>query len=191
VLDAFIILFFAEMAQVMREVEVLRGRKVSRSAIEVVPWFARAYFRSLSPERLAHATFIQGKIARQIAGFMTDYDLLLMPTLGMPPIPVGHLQPTAIETTMIDIASATRFGPLAKTIIKELGAKAFAWTPSTPLFNMTGQPGMSVPLHWSATGLPVGMQFIARYGDETTLFQLAGQLERAQPWADKRPKPLP
>ena len=186
-LDAFIVLFFTEIAQAIQIGEDTMGRKFTRREIEVVPWFARSYFRSLSPHKVAHATYVQGKLARQFADFMAHYDVLLMPTLGMPPIAVGALQPTAIETAMIDIASATRFGPLAKTIIKELGAKAFAWTPSTPLFNMTGQPGMSVPLHWSAGGLPVGMQFIGRYGDETTLFQLAGQLERAQPWFDKRP----
>ncbi len=185
--SAFIILFFTEIAQGIQMAEVTMGRKFSRREIEVVPWFARSFFKALKPEHIAWATYVQGKLARQFATFMENYDVLLMPTLGMPPIAIGHLQPNAMETTMIDIASATRFGPLAKLIIKELGAKAFAWTPSTPLFNMTGQPGMSVPLHWSASGLPVGMQFIGRYGDETTLFQLAGQLERAQPWFDKRP----
>jgi Asp-tRNA(Asn)/Glu-tRNA(Gln) amidotransferase A subunit family amidase len=189
-LGAFIILFFAEIAQAIRIAEATMGRRFSRREIEVIPWFARSYFGALSPEAVAQATYVQGKLARAYADFMAKYDVLLMPTLGMPPIAVGALQPTAIETVMIDIASATRFRPLAKTIIKELGAKAFAWTPSTPLFNMTGQPGMSVPLHWSANGLPVGMQFIGRYGDETTLFQLAGQLERAQPWFDRRPPPL-
>jgi Asp-tRNA(Asn)/Glu-tRNA(Gln) amidotransferase A subunit family amidase len=187
-LAAFIVLFFAEIAQAIAIGEELTGRHFSRREIEVVPWFAKSYFKSLTPQTLAHATYVQGKLARQYATFMASYDVLLMPTLGMPPIAIGALRPNAIESATIDIASATRFGPLAKTIIKELGAKAFAWTPSTPLFNMTGQPGMSVPLHWSPAGLPVGVQFIGRYGDETTLFRLAGQLERAQPWFDKRPK---
>jgi 6-aminohexanoate-cyclic-dimer hydrolase len=190
-LDAFIVLFFTEIAQAIGLAEQVTGRRFTRREIEVVPWFARSYFRSLPPQAIVHATYVQGKLARSFATFMANYDLLLMPTLGMPPIAIGALRPSAVETMMIDIASATRFGPLAKTIIRELGAKAFAWTPSTPLFNMTGQPGMSVPLHWSAGGLPVGVQFIARYGDESTLFQLAGQLERAQPWFDRRPPAPP
>ena len=54
-------------------------------------------------------------------------------------------------------------------------------------FNITGQPAMSVPLHWNGGNLPIGVQFVSRYGDEATLFQLAGQLERASPWQDRHP----
>jgi amidase len=63
----------------------------------------------------------------------------------------------------------------------------FSFMPYTPVFNATGQPAMSVPLCWSDAGLPIGMQFAARYGNEATLFRLAGQLERARPWAERRP----
>ena len=61
------------------------------------------------------------------------------------------------------------------------------YMPFPGLFNMTGQPSMSVPLHWTEAGLPVGMRFTAPFGDEATLFQLAGQLERARPWGNRRP----
>jgi amidase len=72
-------------------------------------------------------------------------------------------------------------------VIKPLAAKTFDFIPYTPLFNVTGQPAMSVPLHWNDAGLPIGMQFAGRFGDEATLFRLAGQLERAQPWIDRVP----
>ena len=61
------------------------------------------------------------------------------------------------------------------------------YMPGTSMFNMSGQPAMSVPLAWSNAGLPLGMMFAARLGDEATLFRLAGQLEQTRPWRDKLP----
>jgi amidase len=71
--------------------------------------------------------------------------------------------------------------------VKKLAAETFEFTPYTPVFNVTGQPAMSVPLHWNAAGLPIGMHVVGRFGDEATLFRLAGQLERARPWFDRAP----
>jgi amidase len=62
-----------------------------------------------------------------------------------------------------------------------------AFAPFTPIFNATGQPAMSVPLYWNQAGLPIGAHFVARFGDEATLFRLAAQLEAARPWAGRRP----
>ncbi len=77
-----------------------------------------------------------------------------------------------------------------RSIVDELAGDALAATPNTQLFNITGQPAISLPLHWNASGLPIGVQFAARFGDEATLLRLASQLEQARPWQDRRPVAL-
>ena len=114
----------------------------------------------------ANNTFMEAATA--VATFMEDYDVILSPTLAMVPPKLGviDLSPDKVETFF---ANVTPF------------------TPWTGLFNQTGQPSMSVPLAMSAENLPIGSMFTARYGDEATLFRLAGQLETARPWFNKLP----
>jgi amidase len=65
--------------------------------------------------------------------------------------------------------------------------RSASYIPYTPICNITGQPAMSVPLYWNGDNLPIGSHFVARFGDEATLFRLAAQLEKARPWAERRP----
>lgn len=106
--------------------------------------------------------------SREVARFMLDYDVWMTPTLGEPPLPLGSFDATS-DDPMAGMRRAVQFVPF------------------TPVCNMTGQPAMSVPLHWSDQGLPVGTHFVGRFGDEATLFRLAAQLEAARPWAARRP----
>lgn len=105
---------------------------------------------------------------RRMAHFMQKYDVLLTPTLAEPPLPLGTFDSTA-ENPMAGMRRSALFVPF------------------TPICNGTGQPAMSVPLYWNDEGLPIGSQFIGRFGDEATLFRLAAQLETARPWAGKYP----
>ncbi len=109
-------------------------------------------------------------ISREIGRFFATVDVLVTPTLARVPAPLGEL-------------NQDRKGMTAM----EWTRQVFAYAPFTPLFNSTGQPAISLPLHWSAGGLPVGVQFAGRFGDESTLLRLAAQLEQARPWAGKRP----
>lgn len=109
--------------------------------------------------------------------------MLLTPTLAQPPLEIGALQPLPSEQAAMRSINAFGAGWLLRLlrIAKAMAAKNFAWIPYTPLFNITGQPAMSAPLRWNDSGLPIGVQFVGWFGDETTLLRLAGQLERARP----------
>jgi amidase len=102
---------------------------------------------------------------------------------------IGALKPSSAELTIMNVIGPLKAGWFLKVtgLAKMLSEKSLEFIPWTPLFNVTGQPAMSVPLHWNGTGLPVGMQFAARFGDEATLFRLAAHLQQAQPWFERVP----
>ncbi|MBW2420896.1 MAG: amidase [Deltaproteobacteria bacterium] len=151
----------------VRDRERALGRKVTRDDLEPVTWERYQRNTALSAEELARGRQTLQRVARDIALFQRRYDLILSPTIATPPVKLGVLGLNQ------DYASYERAA---------INVSAF-----TMLYNATGQPAMSVPLHWSPEGLPVGVMFAGRYGDESTLYQLAGQLERAQPWFDRVP----
>lgn len=108
------------------------------------------------------------QISRALADFFAGCDVFLAPTLCLPPVRLGELDTMAGDLSTIS--------PLLRR-----------YMPGTAMFNMSGQPAMSVPLAWNAAGLPLGMMFAGRFGDEATLFRLAAQLEQERPWKDKQP----
>ncbi len=115
----------------------------------------------------ARANSAMQKIAIDVATFMADYDIILSPTLGQLPVKLGT----------INLSPPVSF--------EEWGRLASTFSPFTALFNITGQPSASLPLGQSRSGLPVGSMITARYGEESSLFRLAAQLEEAAPWFDK------
>jgi amidase len=127
--------------------------------------------------------------ARAVNRFHRDHDVLVAPTLGRPPVAHGVLGPQGFERALQDRVSRHGLSPLLRIpgILDRAIARAYNFAPSTPIANVTGQPSMSMPLWWSADGLPIGTCFTARFGDEATLFRLAAQLEAARPWKDRRP----
>lgn len=108
-------------------------------------------------------------ISRRVAAFFQHYDAVLTPTVASPPPRIGFLHPREGDPE-----------------IREYARRVREFVPFTQMANATGQPAMSLPLHWH-DGLPVGVQIMGRFGDEATLFRLASQLESAKPWRHRRP----
>jgi len=106
--------------------------------------------------------------SRTIAGWFDRYDVLMGPTVAEPPPPLGSFDP-APDNPLQGFERAGRYVHL------------------NPIANVTGQPAMTVPLYWNEAGLPIGVHFMGRFGDEATLFRLASQLEAARPWAQRTP----
>lgn len=156
------------IAQIVRDRGLERNSPVCADEVDSVPWWFNEQGKKLSALMLTDANSAFQNAAFTMAQFMTRFDVVLSPTLAKPPIKLGELNNAAVD---------------APALRKQMTA----FSPFTSIANATGQPAMSVPLHWSASGMPVGVMFMGRYGDEGTLFRLAAQLEQAQPWANRRP----
>ena len=131
--------------------------------------------------------------ARALAAWHRRFDLLLTPTLAHPPVTHGAGDPPIAQQRLLDLLDRTgllgvlaRAGLLAATV-DQIATDSLRYVPFTQLANLTGTPAMSVPLHWTADGLPLGVQFVAPFGQEDVLLQLAAQLEQARPWFGRVP----
>jgi amidase len=152
----------------IKDYAIRMGREPKEEYFELATW--RTYLhgeRQSSGDYLLAVQALQ-QISRDVAQFYDDYDVWLTPTLAQPPMPLGYF----------DYTRETR---------KQHIARLAEYTCFTLVGNVTGQPGISLPMHWNADGLPIGIQFLGRYGDEAGLIQIASQLEHASPWAHRRP----
>jgi amidase len=186
---SYLTMYFGEMAALFEDLQSLLGRKVKQSDVETVSWTMALLGRTFSAGNFVKAIREWERAARVMGRFHETYDIYLTPTLAFPPVKLGELKPKPVELMLLKVINTLRLGGLMKAsgIIDKMAVDNLAKTPFTQLANFTGQPAMSVPLYWTADQLPCGVHFMARYGDEATLLRLAAQLEKAQPWFDKRP----
>jgi len=144
------------------------GREMTANDFELLTLASAHNGRNASATDYVAAELDAFKISRTLAEFLSSCDVFLSPTLCAPPLRLGELNTMSQDLSHI--------APILRR-----------YMPGTAMFNMSGQPAMSVPLAWNSAGLPLGMMFAARFGDEATLFRLAAQLEQARPWKDKLP----
>ncbi len=145
-----------------------KKRPPERGEVETVTWATGQLGERVTAADYVRATQTMHRLGRQMAAFHAAWDVLLTPALATLPPPLGWL-----DMMMDDV--------------HEYWRRVFHFSPFTVWFNITGQPAIVLPLSRTAGGLPVSTQLVGRYGDETTLFALAAQLERASPWFGRMP----
>ena len=185
----FLTILAGQIRADIEEAAEAAGKKVSVDDFDITTFGTGLFGTILKASDYARAMRYLQSVSREIGRFFEGYDVLLTPVLSQPPVKIGALKPSASEQSQIKLIARTGATWIleAMNVIRPLAAQTYEFIPWTPVFNVTGQPAMSVPLHWNEAGLPIGMHFISKWGDETTLFRLAGQLEKAKPWFDKAP----
>ena len=187
---AYLVTVAAAVAFDAAEGAALTGRRPGPGTLEEETWVLAAAGRLLTAGDLAAAVVEVQRAARGVAEFFAAHDALVTPTMAQPPLPVGALASRPWERLALRAFARFPTRRAMDRLLAEIPRRVFDATGNTMLFNQTGQPAMSVPLHWSAGGLPVGVQIAGRFGDEATLFRLAAQLEQARPWGDRAPGDL-
>jgi len=163
--DAFFLVAGAAIAGLVDMMPQMRGQPVGRHELEPFTWALVEAFKSRGPNALVEARAVLGTAARIYLDAVKEYDVVLTPTLAIGPWRIGHLSPV-----------------LPREELLRRTARAVGYT---PIHNIAGCPAMSVPLHWTPEGLPIGTHFAAAPGAEALLFGLAYQLEEARPWKDR------
>ena len=166
--DATLVIISANIRATLEARAAALGRELKPGDVERLTWARAVDGHTARAADYARSIGVVHRIGRVVVRFFTRYDILLSPTMCQPPFPLGVL-----DLMTDDVERYT------KAILGSIGF--------TSLFNSSGNPAMSVPLAWSRSGLPIGVQFAAPFGDEAMLFRLGAQLERAQPWSERRP----
>jgi len=185
----FTTVVYAETAATLQVLEEYLGRKARFGKdVEPATWVMGQLGKTFSAQEYAYQKLKWAEMTRRIGAFHQKYDLVLTSTLGMEPFETGAFQTSAVEMSVAKLFLNLGLSKLLKAKLETLAKKTFSLIPYTAFANITGQPSMSVPLHWTKNGLPVGVMFSGRVGEEALLFRLAGQLEKAQPWFDRVPE---
>jgi len=185
----YMMLYFGEVGAEIEAMHHVLGRPATRHDVEPATWLLGLLGRTYSAAEFVSAHRTWYPLTRALDEFHATYDLLLTPTAAAPPVRIGELRQSPAEQRLLGLVNRLGLGRLMKRtgLAMQLAEKSLAKTPYTQIANLTGRPAMSVPLHWTPDNLPIGVQFIGRFGAEDVLFKLAGQLEQAQPWFHKRP----
>lgn len=187
---SYIIMVCGDVAADMAELTKIYGKSGVKKGLELPTKMLGLLGNAFSASDLTLALREWDRASRAMAAYFESHDLYLTPTLARPPVKIGELAMKPSEVFLSGIFDSLQAGKLLKAtgIVNKIALDNLAAMPFTQLANVTGLPAMSVPLHWTENGLPCGVHFTGPFGSEEMMFSMAGQLEKAEPWFDKRPK---
>lgn len=186
---SYITMYCGEIATDLQDLKAEHGKAAVAAGVELTTQILGLIGSAISAGEFVQATRQWERATLAMGSLFETYDLYLTPTVARPPVRIGELAPKAAERAAMNLMNSLGAGRLLKAagLLEKIALENLAATPFTQLANLTGLPAMSVPLHWTEENLPLGAQFVAPFGDEAVLFRLAGQLEQASPWFDRRP----
>lgn len=166
---AFMPIWASGIAMLLDGMAMLTGKEPRQQDFQGLSWTTYQMGKTITAAQYQMCWFQMHAVARQIAQWHQSYDVWLTPVLGSAPAKISQFN-------------------MQETDIQKAWAPIIDYVPFTAIQNATGQPAISLPLHWNADGLPIGVQFVGRFGEEHLLLALAGQLEKAQPWIERKPQ---
>ena len=164
----FLAIWAIELEAGLKSIQNMLNINITEEMVEAFTWDLFNYGKQFSGGDYLNAVSFCQQMTQEVAKFYKNYDLWLTPTLGEPPVPLGTFD--------------HQKGKLMDNI-----NRIMRFIPYPPICNVTGQPAISIPLYWNAKNIPIGSQFIGKFGDESTLFNIAGQLEEIKPWKSRIP----
>jgi amidase len=182
---AFLVIIAGELAFGMSTLTKIIGHSPTLGELEPTTDMIQRAGKNFNAADFAWAIQLLDQIGFKLAEFFQQYDVIMTPVLAGPPPLVGEFKPSTNETAMLEILRWIPNRQLLKRLVGSVAERFFAFAPYTPLFNIGGNPAMSVPLYKDQHSLPIGIQFAAKVGDDALLLKLARQLELAEPWIHK------
>lgn len=186
---AYFTIVIAELKAEIENFEVLLDKQATSEDFELATWVGALLGSRLSAQDFLHAQRTLEGMTRNLGDFFENYDLLLTPAIAEPPVKSGSLQLKGFQALLLSLLARWNASALIELFggVDAAVEDMFDFTPYTHIFNVSGQPAVSLPLYWTGDGLPLGMQFAGKYAQEGLLLRLAGQLEHARPWAARLP----
>jgi amidase len=178
----------AETTAGVKELTKAIGRKPKASELEAATALLCHAGDEFSAADYAAALFTLDQATRQLTEFFEKYDTILTLTMPFPAPKIGEFKLQGNEKLGLNLLRYLPFGPTLRQLLQRAAEKKLSFMSFTALFNIGGNPAMSVPLYWDKNGMPIGIQFAGKLNQDAILFQLARQLEEAQPWEDRKPE---